>query len=152
MSTGLRQFLSKHCVCLWSEKTTVCRIFSCQRSTLPGVCRQSVNVGWGLARHRSSAQQTIARRRCARDSRASFAHRNFFRRRPPGFGATGANVRCRFKYLQPPSAGLPGRRSPRTRLACLAEAAFNAAARRRLVENTGLEPVTSWLQTRRSPS
>jgi hypothetical protein len=25
-------------------------------------------------------------------------------------------------------------------------------AKRRLVENTGLEPVTSWLQTRRSPS
>ena len=35
MSTGLRQFLSKHCACLWSEKTTVCRIFSCQRSGLP---------------------------------------------------------------------------------------------------------------------
>ena len=27
-----------------------------------------------------------------------------------------------------------------------------APGRRRLVENTGLEPVTSWLQTRRSPS
>ena len=26
------------------------------------------------------------------------------------------------------------------------------ASERRLVENTGLEPVTSWLQTRRSPS
>ena len=23
--------MCKHCVCLWSEKTTVCRIFSCQR-------------------------------------------------------------------------------------------------------------------------
>ena len=33
--------------------------------------------------------------------------------------------------------------------ACLAVAAFR---RRRLVENTGIEPVTSWLQTRRSPS
>jgi len=28
-------FFRKHCVCLWSEKTTVCRIFSCQRSGLP---------------------------------------------------------------------------------------------------------------------
>jgi hypothetical protein len=28
----------------------------------------------------------------------------------------------------------------------------NLQARQRLVENTGLEPVTSWLQTRRSPS
>jgi hypothetical protein len=26
--------MCKHCVCLWSEKTTVCRIFSCQRSNL----------------------------------------------------------------------------------------------------------------------
>jgi hypothetical protein len=24
--------MCKHCVCLWSEKTTVCRIFSCQRA------------------------------------------------------------------------------------------------------------------------
>src|SRR6188508_3424290 len=37
---------------------------------------------------------------------------------------------------------LPGR-SPRRR---------GSFSQRRLVENTGLEPVTSWLQTRRSPS
>ena len=30
--------------------------------------------------------------------------------------------------------------------------AFVTTGGRRLVENTGLEPVTSWLQTRRSPS
>ena len=37
--------------------------------------------------------------------------------------------------------------------ASLAEARVSVSAReRRLVENTGLEPVTSWLQTRRSPS
>jgi hypothetical protein len=28
--------MCKHCVCLWSEKTTVCRIFSCQRAVLNG--------------------------------------------------------------------------------------------------------------------
>ena len=33
-----------------------------------------------------------------------------------------------------------------------AVAAREASIQRRLVENTGLEPVTSWLQTRRSPS
>ena len=33
-----------------------------------------------------------------------------------------------------------------------AVAASEASAQRRLVENTGIEPVTSWLQTRRSPS
>ena len=31
-------------------------------------------------------------------------------------------------------------------------ATFARSRARRLVENTGLEPVTSWLQTRRSPS
>jgi hypothetical protein len=37
--------------------------------------------------------------------------------------------------------------------ACLAEARLRVSpGGRRLVENTGLEPVTSWLQTRRSPS
>ena len=55
---------------------------------LPAICLRRVCP----VRHRSSAQQGIARRRCARDSQASFAHRNFFRLR--------------------------------TRLACLAEAAF----------------------------
>ena len=37
-------------------------------------------------------------------------------------------------------------------IACLAEARSAKFRERRLVENTGLEPVTSWLQTRRSPS
>jgi hypothetical protein len=36
--------------------------------------------------------------------------------------------------------------------ACLAVARSALFRERRLVENTGLEPVTSWLQTRRSPS
>jgi hypothetical protein len=48
----------------------------------------------------------------------------------------------------PPSgdAGEPGLSGPRR-----AERALNALTVI-LVENTGLEPVTSWLQTRRSPS
>jgi hypothetical protein len=32
------------------------------------------------------------------------------------------------------------------------EGLTTSAAKQTLVENTGLEPVTSWLQTRRSPS
>jgi hypothetical protein len=36
---------------LWSEKTTVCRIFNCQRSGLPGISRQSVYVGHRSERH-----------------------------------------------------------------------------------------------------
>jgi hypothetical protein len=110
---------------------------------LAGLCRQSGNVG-----HRRSATCAAlndrCRRRCRRGPKASSPHRNFFRLRPSGFGETGANVRCRFKDLSVQ--------------ACLAEARFRLAssdqtpAERRLVENTGLEPVTSWLQTRRSPS
>ena len=38
------------------------------------------------------------------------------------------------------------------KLACLAELKTPSSREQRLVENTGLEPVTSWLQTRRSPS
>ena len=46
---------------------------------------------------------------------------------------------------------------PSLRLACHPKLAApdlsnQTAAERRMVENTGLEPVTSWLQTRRSPS
>jgi hypothetical protein len=53
------------------------------------------------------------------------------------------------------SAGQPSQSSC---LACPAEAltrlefSSQTLASRRLVENTGIEPVTSWLQTRRSPS
>ena len=40
--------MCKHCVCLWSEKTTVCRIFSCQRSRW-GLCPQAPGsvARWG---------------------------------------------------------------------------------------------------------
>ena len=63
-----------------------------------------------------------------------------------GFGATGY-VNLSIETCD--SAGLA---------ACLAVTRFRLAffrsdsSERRLVENTGLEPVTSWLQTRRSPS
>ena len=91
----------QHCVCLWSEKTTVCRIFSCQRSdggSAPGLGRSRgpkphsalaelartrrasvTSVGAPLGSRRACAQRSHdrRRRRCARDSRASLAHRNF---------------------------------------------------------------------------
>jgi hypothetical protein len=80
--------------CVWSEKTTVCRIFSCQRTAAPVFRAATTKIAW-----------------------------------------QGRAVRLR-------------------RLASLpSEAHGHSASReRRLVENTGLEPVTSWLQTRRSPS
>jgi len=58
--------MCKHCVCLWSEKTTVCRIFSCQRSdggsapkpparSLAGARRPSSapSLGTGVSQHSS---------------------------------------------------------------------------------------------------
>jgi hypothetical protein len=42
--------------------------------------------------------------------------------------------------------------SPPSRLRRFGGTTFAYILERRLVENTGLEPVTSWLQTRRSPS
>ena len=59
--------------------------------------------------------------------------------------------------IPPSSLARLRRGKPLTRLtdvvACPAEARSRASSGgRRLVENTGLEPVTSWLQTRRSPS
>jgi hypothetical protein len=77
-----------HTACVWSEKTTVCRVFSCQRTR---DLTPSVFGPW------------------------CFVLGNFF------------------------SHG------PRT-----SDKDLHASAR--MVENTGLEPVTSWLQTRRSPS
>jgi hypothetical protein len=76
-------------VLLWSEKTTVCRIFSCKRAL-----KLSAFSCWKAA--------------CA----ASFF--------PIRVGTLDSTLRPLHE--------------------------------RRLVENTGLEPVTSWLQTRRSPS
>ena len=55
--------------------------------------------------------------------------------------------------LRVPPARCKRKRLTDLRLASLAQALSGERTRaRRLVENTGLEPVTSWLQTRRSPS
>src|SRR5690349_13037796 len=59
MPTGLRQFLSKHCACLWSEKTTVCRIFSCQRSGLPDSAGNLVTSGTGRSATRAALKRSV---------------------------------------------------------------------------------------------
>jgi hypothetical protein len=62
------------------------------------------------------------------------------------------------KFCGPPSPRRGfGETSRCVGLSCLAETrrarrSSQSSLSRRLVENTGLEPVTSWLQTRRSPS
>jgi hypothetical protein len=62
------------------------------------------------------------------------------RLRPAGFGATSPVGPVDF--FARPAATWPA--EPWRRLTCMPA--------QKLVENTGLEPVTSWLQTRRSPS
>src|SRR5690349_7170260 len=92
----------KHCACfVITEKTTVCRIFSCQRSLGEPSLRRIL----------------IALTRSA------------FRRLAPF--ARGRLLSLAPKLLR--STDVPIERNHQ-------------------VENTGLEPVTSWLQTRRSPS
>ena len=81
-----------------SKRTTVCRIFSCQRAAECQLLAFSVQTSL---------------------------------QRPEGPPSRCALRRTTFAWL--------ANRSSRSR-------------ERRLVENTGLEPVTSWLQTRRSPS
>ena len=100
MSTGLRQFLSKHCVCLWSEKTTVCRIFSCQRSGLPDSAGNLLTSGTFRSATRAALNDRC-RRRCRRSSKASSLHRNFsknpacVRRRDDAIGLTRRNFSAR---------------------------------------------------------
>src|SRR5687767_13055901 len=95
-----------HTACV-QKRTTVCRIFSCQRAcylTAPG----------SLCKLGASGQPALA-------------------------GSLTLVV------LGRPSVA--GRARPASRNPLMRQ-----LRRRRLVENTGLEPVTSWLQTRRSPS
>ena len=69
-------FFRKHCVCLWSEKTTVCRIFSCQRSGLPDSAGNLVTSGTS----RSAAHAALndrCRRRCRRSRRPHHSTETF---------------------------------------------------------------------------
>jgi hypothetical protein len=77
---------------------------------------------------------------CARPT-ASLAHRNFSKS-ASSYDADNPNLAC-----CPPS-----RYGAQPLLSWLANRSSSVSSERRLVENTGLEPVTSWLQTRRSPS
>ncbi len=89
---------------------------SLAKSLLTALAESNLLTSVQLARHsrqpsriRASAPRQRSqrpRRRCARDSRASLAHRNFFRLRPSGSGETGTYVRCRFKDL-PALSGWP---------------------------------------------
>src|SRR5262245_52909806 len=66
---------------------------------------------------------------------------------PRGFGETSSRLHvARLAFVYAALAGLPSHSQDDSALS------NHTSGWRRLVENTGLEPVTSWLQTRRSPS
>ena len=113
---------------LWSEKTTVCRIFSCKRAELSwsGQERRALNRPLPILPIRDAAHQAGP-----------------FPPRLPSAASARRALRARPVNRQPNPTGLvePSRNSRQRQ-----------RRERRLVENTGLEPVTSWLQTRRSPS
>ena len=113
---------------LWSEKTTVCRIFSCKRALFEA-CRpvalrdQPMETACAAA----SLQTGLASRLAAVLRAAPVSLTGTFDCYISGteVQAEAQSISCAFTWLP---------------------------SERKLVENTGLEPVTSWLQTRRSPS
>ena len=114
---------SLHTACvLWSEKTTVCRIFSCQRSL-------------------GASPRTPRGRSLGPGPRSAPAARSV----PLAgtFYSTPTDRRSQPERHE--SAARRGSGAP-------AEREAGGLTKLNKVENTGLEPVTSWLQTRRSPS
>jgi hypothetical protein len=142
---------------LWSEKTTVCRIFSCKRTRCRS-CRFAPvehrfrdqplsRTLWVTPARSRSPGFPILRPAITRDQAGPFEPSE-----PPTFA-----VALRWATYDQLACGLPthlratrygGRAVP----ACHPKLAHRQISERRMVENTGLEPVTSWLQTRRSPS
>jgi hypothetical protein len=103
--------------------TTDCRIFSCQRSIGGGPCTPPGALTRGAPKpHSVRALNCQTPHAVARGD-------------PEGPAPRRALISARLR----PSG-------------CGGTAFALSDAGRRLVENTGLEPVTSWLQTRRSPS
>ncbi len=131
----------RHIACVVVGKTTVCRIFSCQRSDGDYVPKPLATAPRGprcpTPRPRGAhvrAQATIALRLGCQSSLSLPTHSRL--------------TRNRSTFAKAIMAGQP---SPFW-LACQPKLMALSSHERRLVENTGLEPVTSWLQTRRSPS
>ena len=111
-------------------------------------------LGWCAARARlaharvdRAGAHNRCRRRCVRGSSPSLTHRNFSKSNQRKFAVP---LVWDEGWLANRSSFILAR-GPPSRFA-LRWATFAFIHERRLVENTGLEPVTSWLQTRRSPS
>ena len=147
---------------LWSEKTTVCRIFSCQRSDGSQTPQPQARLRAGPRPHSAPSQGTSVNVGSVGSPLPRAGALDF-----PDVGVRETqephSLTETFKD-PPPRVALRRATSQlnKDRLTCLsavADSNFSTAScravtpqGRRLVENTGLEPVTSWLQTRRSPS
>ena len=152
-----------HTACvLWSEKTTVCRIFSCKRTRVRSCRPAPVEDRFrGQPLSKLVARSTPAPPLQARSVSLAGTSDCYIARTE-----VQAEAAIRFRTLPqaralrgpPPPfrdyGGRPSMTSPAASAAWLASRSplTRQLRRRRLVENTGLEPVTSWLQTRRSPS
>jgi hypothetical protein len=88
---------------------------------------------------------------CCGRKKLPFAGYSVVKSRTCRAGAAGLPGR-NSRFYDPRAAGRKRERRPFTVLRASRARPSPAAMRPRLVENTGLEPVTSWLQTRRSPS
>ena len=124
-----------HCVCVVG-KTTVCRVFSCQRTSSIGAPPRTPARSLAgplrpapLPRSSLALADKYSVRRVARCIAAPI-----WRREAAKFSKT-VEPASRAGAQGPPRGMARGNRAPLNK-----------------VENTGLEPVTSWLQTRRSPS
>ena len=144
---------------LWIGKTTVCRIFSCQRSVeglRPVELPCSLTRGAPKPRSAREGPRDTARGSNLQPeglrpvelpcSLTRGAPKPLRRSRAAPSRLLGAQLSIRSvpSGIEPclEAYGLPSPSPPPREI----------PGGRRLVENTGLEPVTSWLQTRRSPS
>ena len=134
------------------RKATVCGVFSCQKSFGAAPRPPAVAPREPLVPRSATAEARRARpgddSHCGSFPRVlryvpacRLALRDRLRRSPAPDGSVPT-------LRSPAAPGLPGWRVWPGRCRCVC----CYATGRHLVENTGLEPVTSWLQTRRSPS
>ena len=140
--------MCKHCVCLWSEKTTVCRIFSCQRSDR-GALPPSPRLGRSLG-----PEGPAPLPRWELVSRNTQVARICLRRRPAG---CATNLAALTADLRPATTRQRSRRRlQRTRRPCYAPKLFSAFAAFSSFGGTGMrhmrcrypkisQPPSGWL-------
>ena len=154
----MRQFHA-HCVCVVG-KTTVCRIFSCQISLVVGrwPTRRIRDVG---PRGTLDPTPPLSSRPLALSAASKSVSRSLVGSYAPRRSHARREIQHPTPQLFRSIQLLQKRKSFKDRRTSVASRGVGAPGdpakpsglrKRNKVENTGLEPVTSWMQTRRSPS